>query len=52
LLVGALQRGEVRMPESQSDGAAIADGQLEALAAQHVERTLDYLAENALLEPE
>jgi methyltransferase-like protein len=50
-LVEALRSGEVRLPEPQSDQGPIDDARLATIAAHHVEETLSYLAEHALLEP-
>jgi methyltransferase-like protein/trans-aconitate methyltransferase len=51
LLVEALQRGSVRVPELQIEQANSENAQLETVAGQYVERTLIYLARHALLEP-
>jgi len=48
-LVEALRRGEVKL--AQGDPAGAEEARLEAIAAQYVERTLAFLAANALLEP-
>jgi hypothetical protein len=50
-LIEALRCGEVRVSELQADPAQMEHAQLEAVAAQYVERTLNHLARNALLEP-
>ena len=50
-LVEALRRGEIRVPELQSDHTNAKGSQLELIAEQYVERTLSYCALHALLEP-
>lgn len=47
----ALLQGEVRIPELPGDSAQAPSAAIERLAADYVERVIDYLAANALLEP-
>ncbi|HWN50167.1 MAG TPA: class I SAM-dependent methyltransferase [Xanthobacteraceae bacterium] len=50
-LVEALRRGEIRVPELQSDHTNAKGSRLELVAKQYVERTFSYCTLHALLEP-
>jgi hypothetical protein len=51
VLIEALSRGEVRVPEFRDGLETGGNTQLQSVSLQYIERALGYLARHALLEP-